>query len=80
MAVSHAVTINGLPITCGDEPELDNWYRVNVIGGPGSFLIVANGYEAFAAAFRQKLVLEIVGSASSSTLASALIHPRRAAD
>jgi len=44
-AVSHAVTINGLPITCGDEPELDNWYRANVIGGPGSFLIVANGYD-----------------------------------
>jgi len=44
-AVSHAVTINGLPITCGDEPELDKWYRANVIGGPGSFLIVANGYD-----------------------------------
>ena len=80
VAVSHAVTINGLPITCGDEPELDNWYRANVIGGLGSFLIVANGYEAFAAAFRQKLMLEIVGSASSFTLASALTHPRRAAD
>ena len=47
VAVSHAVTVNGLPITCGDEPELDTWYRANVIGSPGSFLIVANGYEAF---------------------------------
>jgi hypothetical protein len=42
-AVSHGVTVNGLPITCGDERELDDWYRANVIGGPGSFLIVANG-------------------------------------
>src|SRR5262249_40030907 len=24
-AVSHAVAVNGLPITCGDEPELDDW-------------------------------------------------------
>src|SRR5258708_4061297 len=50
-----------LPITCGDEPDLDDWYRANVIGGPGAFLNVANGFEAFAAAFRQKLTLEVAG-------------------
>jgi Protein of unknown function (DUF1194) len=71
VAVSHAVTVNGLPITSGNEPELDDWYRINVIGGPGSFPIVANGYEAFAAAFRQKLMLEIAGLPPTPKLAQA---------
>jgi hypothetical protein len=70
-AVSHDITLNGLPITSGDERDLDDWYRANVVGGPGAFLIVANGYEAFAEAFRQKLMLEVAGWAPSSRLASA---------
>jgi hypothetical protein len=60
-AVAHDVTVNGLPITQGDDPHIDDWYRANVIGGPGAFLVVADGYEAFAAAFRQKLTLEVAG-------------------
>jgi len=82
-AVSHAVTVNGLPITCGDEPELDDWYRTNVIGGPGAFLVVANGYEAFAEAFRQKLTLEVAGSAAGSKIAvgsTRWLQPGRAAN
>jgi hypothetical protein len=82
-AVSHAVTVNGLPITCGDEPELDDWYRTNVIGGPGAFLVVANGYEAFAEAFRQKLTLEVAGLAPGSKMAAGSIcwlRPRPATD
>jgi hypothetical protein len=39
-AVSHAITLNGLPITSGDDPDVDGWYRANVIGGPGAFLVV----------------------------------------
>jgi hypothetical protein len=62
-AVSHGITLNGLPITSGDDPDVDGWYRANVIGGPGAFLIVANGYDAFAEAFRQKLTLEVAGLA-----------------
>jgi hypothetical protein len=76
-AVSHAVTVNGLPITCGDEPELDDWYRTNVIGGPGAFLVVANGYEAFAEAFRQKLRLEVAGLAPGSKMAAGSIRRLR---
>jgi len=82
-AVSHAVTVNGLPITCGDEPELDDWYRTNVIGGPGAFLMVANGYEAFAEAFRQKLALEVAGLAPGSEMAAGStrwLRPDRATD
>src|SRR6202035_5005892 len=58
-AVRKGLTVNGLPIASGEEPEIDDWYRVNVIGGPGAFLLAADGYDAFAAAFRRKLTLEI---------------------
>ena len=54
-AVSHGLTVNGLPIASGEEPGIEDWYRANVVGGPGAFLIVADSYDAFAAAFRQKL-------------------------
>jgi hypothetical protein len=73
-AVSHAITLNGLPITSGDDPDVDGWYRANVIGGPGAFLVVANGYDAFAEAFRQKLTLEVAGLAPGRKPAIALIR------
>ncbi len=38
---------------------LDAWYVSNVIGGPGGFLLKANGFEDFGRAFRQKFVSEI---------------------
>ncbi len=62
-AVARGTIINGLPITSGAEPDVDTWYRDNVIGGPGAFLIVADGYDAFADAFRKKLTLEVAGLA-----------------
>ncbi|GLS46703.1 DUF1194 domain-containing protein [Methylobacterium brachythecii] len=40
---------------------LDRWYRENVVGGPGAFLMAAHGYGDFARALRQKFVLEISG-------------------
>lgn len=43
---------------------LDRWYRDHVIGGPGSFLLVAQGYEDFARALRRKLVTEISSAAA----------------
>jgi hypothetical protein len=69
-AVAHADTVNGLPITLGDDPHVDDWYRQNVVGGPGAFVVVANGYDAFAAAFRQKLLLEVAGRTPSVTVAA----------
>jgi len=69
-AVAHGVTVNGLPITKGDDPDVDAWYRDNVIGGPGAFIVVANGYDAFAAAFRQKLTLEVAGRMPELTFAA----------
>jgi hypothetical protein len=63
IAIGHKVTINGLPITSGEEPHVDEWYRTNVVGGDGAFLVVANGFDAFADAFQQKLTREVAGRA-----------------
>jgi hypothetical protein len=68
-AVSHGLTVNGLPIASGEDRWIADWYRANVVGGPGAFLVVADSYDAFAAAFRQKLTLEISGLAPGRKLA-----------
>lgn len=69
-ALERGIVINGLPIVndrptrWGTPPErdLDLYYRDFVIGGPGSFYIVADGFQAFANAIRTKLVREISGA------------------
>ena len=56
------VTVNGLPILEGDEgPTLETWYRENVMGGPGSFILPADGFGDFGRAIRQKFMIEISG-------------------
>ena len=35
------------------------YYRNSVIGGPGSFLVLAEDFKAFGEAIRRKLILEI---------------------
>lgn len=58
--VSYGVTINGLPILEGDEAEtLEDWYKENVRGGAGGFILPASGYKDFGRAIRQKFVIEI---------------------
>ena len=42
----------------GNTP-LEDWYRDHVKGGPGSFVLPANGYADFGRAIRQKFVLEV---------------------
>lgn len=69
VAVAAGITINGLPIVNNRPdprgrlpmPDLDLYYRDCVIGGPWSFLIVAEGFESFADAVRRKLLIEIGG-------------------
>ena len=63
-AVAAGLTINGLPIT-EVEPNLEQYYRDNVIGGPDSFVVVARDSSAFAAAILRKLLVEIAGIPSS---------------
>jgi hypothetical protein len=62
-AVARGFTINGLPILT-DEPALDRYYRDEVIGGPGAFMIPAKTFEDFARAIRTKLIREIAGGES----------------
>jgi hypothetical protein len=60
-AVGAGIVVNGLPILAL-EPYLDRYYFENVIGGPGSFMIPAETYEAFGDAVLRKLVLEIASN------------------
>jgi hypothetical protein len=70
-AVADGIVINGLPII-NDRPniygyplmpDLDLYYEDCVIGGPGSFIVVAHGFKDFARAILRKLVTEIAGRA-----------------
>lgn len=64
--VTQGIVVNGLPVMMnrtnfGRPPDLtlDKYYEENVIGGPGSFLIVADNFEQFGRAVRTKLVREV---------------------
>ena len=61
-AIAADVNINGLPIL-ELEPDLEEHYRRNVIGGPGAFVIAAATFEDFGNAILRKLILEIAGMA-----------------
>lgn len=70
-ANAEGVTLNGLAIL-NDRPgplgypglrDLDLYYEGCVITGAGAFVLVAEGFDDFAAAIRRKLVLEIAGLA-----------------
>lgn len=64
------IVINGLPILIKrpnfgtmDIVELDTYYSECVIGGEGSFVVPIKSREAFGAATRMKLLMEIAGIA-----------------
>lgn len=72
--VAEDITLNGLPILEGDEADtLEEWYRDHVIGGPGSFLLPASGFDDFERAMRRKFVVEI----SAATCAGCVREVRR---
>jgi len=50
-----------LPAPAGEAEKtpIEDWYREHVKGGPGSFVLTANGYSDFGRAIRQKFVLEV---------------------
>jgi hypothetical protein len=58
-AVGAGATVNGLAISGPDTADLADWYRANVAGGSGSFVIEAKGFDDFSRAMRQKLSMEI---------------------
>ena len=58
--VANGITINGLAVT-DEEPNLVSYMLRDVVGGPGSFVIPANNYNAYTQAIRLKLFREISG-------------------
>ncbi|MFO1188315.1 MAG: DUF1194 domain-containing protein [Alphaproteobacteria bacterium] len=77
-ALAQGITINGLPVVndrmdpygAPQMPDLDRYYLACVIGGPGSFIVVAKDFHDFANAVRRKLVLEIAGGEPDARHAS----------
>jgi hypothetical protein len=67
-ALERGIVLNGLAVLdrspqpaalLAGLPPVDDYYRDEVIGGPGAFLMVAEGYGAFASAVRRKIIREI---------------------
>lgn len=83
--VRRQITINGLPIINDRNnafsrynlPDLDDYYRGCVIGGPGAFMVVARDFRDFARAIRKKLILEIAGLTPPRGFIRAQIEPPR---
>ena len=57
-AISRGMTINGLAIL-NEVPDLDAYYRSDVIGGGEAFAMAVRGYADFGAAITRKLIREI---------------------
>ena len=60
-AVVEGVTVNGLAIL-NEDPNVDRYYRSQVIAGTGAFVMSATTYEDFSAAMLEKLLKEIAGT------------------
>ncbi len=61
LAAAHGITVNGLTIL-NEDPTLDRYYRSDVIGGTGAFVMTANDYRAYRLAILSKLIREINGA------------------
>jgi hypothetical protein len=77
-AVAKGITINGLVILSDTptpwNPEhtnppggLDNYYRNNVVGGTGAFVMVAENFNSFGQAIVNKLIAEVAQNAPPRT-------------
>jgi hypothetical protein len=65
--VATGITINGLAILT-EEPWLEAYYRSNVIGGPGAFVVAARDFRSFADAILRKLAQEIAEAERSDAV------------
>jgi hypothetical protein len=77
-AVGKGITINGLVIL-SDNPlswnpdhtnppgGLDNYYRNNVVGGPGAFVMVAQNFNSFGEAIINKMIAEVAQAHEPAT-------------
>jgi len=70
-ALGRGIVLNGLAVLDRSPPPaglmqmqpLDEYYQDRVIGGPGSFVMVAEGFAAFESAVRRKIIREVAGLA-----------------
>ncbi|MGG5824065.1 DUF1194 domain-containing protein [Falsiroseomonas sp. HW251] len=74
-ALEKGIVVNGLAVLdrtpqpwSAGLPPLDAYYRDEVIGGPGSFLMVAEGFEAFEQAVKRKIIREIASAPAPGPL------------
>jgi hypothetical protein len=68
--VRAGITINALALPTG-EPWLEAYFRAEVIGGAGAFVLAARSYASFAEAMLKKLVQEVAGAGSARPAALA---------
>ena len=68
--VAAGIVINALAISTAERPYLPQAYRDRIIGGPGAFVVEAEGRSDFADAVRRKLILEIGGLTPGTTYAA----------
>ncbi|MSP20511.1 MAG: DUF1194 domain-containing protein [Alphaproteobacteria bacterium] len=67
----NAVAINDREITWFSLPDLDRYYEECVIGGPGAFVVAADGFTSFADAILRKLILEIADASPPAVVIQA---------
>ena len=65
-AVRDGITINGLAILT-EVGGLDNYFRENIMGGDGAFVIAAEDFASFAQAILNKLIREIAELPAEAT-------------
>jgi hypothetical protein len=77
-AVAGGITINGLVIEQPRFPDLEGYFRTAITGGPGSFVVKAEGRRTFGEAILKKLIIEVAGEAGPILLTgtrAAMIPP-----
>jgi hypothetical protein len=72
-ALADGIVINGLAILCRDcsgrpvDYDLELAFETMIIGGPGAFVVTADGNTSFAKAVLRKLLLEVAAAPSVVT-------------
>jgi len=79
-AAGRDIVINGLPIISDQQDpwrprvkvKIDNYYRNQVIAGPGAFVIPARDFDDFKKAVLRKMILEIADNAPHSAIGNGM--------
>ena len=61
-AVASGIMINGLVIERPSYPDLPQYFRERIMGGPRSFVVEAKSRVVFAEAILKKMILEVAGA------------------